>query len=680
MAGTFFKAMSDISVKVGSDGSRNVGNNAAMDREDKGGRGFQRNDNGGRWQRGGGFRGRGRGRGGRGGNRGGRGGNRGGSGNREYHPRSRFENDDDDQDGDASMGGNRSGRFNPYGGRGGGGGHRERDRSPTNSSEWWKVIIPNGSSHDREWLVKQLKKSSNVPFEEKNCHNVKESFCFFVNDESAAKALRRLNNTITTRDGKIGIVTKPSDPPRDMNGSSHRGRGRGSGNGRGFSRGGGFSQGGGGSTRPARNFGETETAPEKLEVLKEFLSTRYDHNAVKLDLTEIGSDKTLRTGDFDTRIWQPKLMNTILMLVNELCPNLKSLDISKNRLQRLNILANLSQKCPSLEELNLSHNSVKYLDELSKISDCKTITKLWFSDNPAKEQYENDDSGYVSAIRKHLPSIKELDGVILPPPITFDLVDDKKTLPTVHKSYSCNTEATSILKNFVEGFFKIYDSADTNNRQELLQAYHNDAVFSVTTHNTISNKQNSKGLNDYFNHSRNLVTLKSMEKKTSLVKNKKLSVVALLTELPATRHLLESLILDVCLVTNECLVFNLKGIFLEGKDLTPRSFTRSFVGVPESGAKFLLINDHLTVRQATEKEIASLENGITQSSSTGATVSPNLSAEQQEMLQRFSQQSGMKPKYSLDCLLSSNWDFQAAAAKFNELKQGGKLPPTAFGV
>ena len=373
-------------------------------------------------------------------------------------------------------------------------------------------------------------------------------------------------------------------------------------------------------------------------------------------------------------------MNTILMLVNELCPNLKCLDISKNRLQRLDILANLSQKCPSLEELNLSHNSIRYLDELSKISDCKSITKLWFGDNPAKEQYESDDSGYVSAIRKHLPSIKELDGVALPPPITFDLVDDKKLLPDVQKSYSCSPEATGILKNFVQNFFKIYDSADTNDRQELLPAYHNDAVFSVTTHNTISNKQNSKGLNDYYNHSRNLVTLKSLDKKTSLVKNKKLSVVALLTELPATRHLLESLILDVCLVTEACLVFNLKGVFLEGKDMTPRSFTRSFVGVPESGAKFLIINDHLTVRQATDKEIANLENGATQSLSTGAAESTNLSAEQQEMLQRFSQQSGMKPKYSLDCLSSSNWDFQTAAAKFNELKQGDKLPPEAFGI
>ena len=643
-------------------------------------------DSGGRWSRGGSFRGRGgRGRG-RGRGRGSRGGNRGGGGDREYHPRTRF--DDEDNEGDASMGGRGSGRerYNPYGSRGGGSGSgsNRRERSPTSNSGWWKVILPNMSTQSREWLLNQLKQACPVPFEEKNCHNAKESVCFFVDDENAAKELRKLNNTITTRDGKIGIITKPSDPPRerdsgrDNGGPSYR-----------STRPGGYSSRDNHSGGPpkARNFGETETDPKKLDVFKEFLSQRFIMESIKLDLTNIHGDKTLRSGDIDTRIWQPKLMNTILMLVHELCPNLKCLDISNNRLQRLDILANLREKCPNLEELNLSNNQIQHLDELSKISDCKSISKLWINDNPAKDSYENDDSGYVSAIRTRLVDIKELDGVVLPPPITFDLVDDKKVLPKSLPQFFCDDAAKTPIAAFLKSFFKLYDSKNTNDREELLDVYHKDAVFSVVSHNTVFTKTKPKVLNDYNNVSRNLITLKDPNKKVNLIKHKKLVLVALLTELPATNHLLESFKLDVTLAIPSMVMFTVHGVFLEGKDMTPRSFTRIFVTVPQSNGKLAIINDQLFVRQATDAQtsdpkLASVINGSNGFSAaplaTTSNIGSGLSADQQEKLQRFSSQSTMNLKYSLDCLVSSGWNFEVAAATFTKLKENNQLPAEAF--
>jgi len=498
---------------------------------------------------------------------------------------------------------------------------------------------------------------------------VKETLIFFVNDEAASKELRRLNNTITTRHGNIAIITKPSDPPR-----GHDGRSEGSSGG---------NAGGAGAakfSRPARNFGETETDPDKISTLKEFLSTRYDAASVKLDLTNLGGDRILRGAQIDTRIWQPKLMNTILLLVNELCPNLKSLDISNNRLQRLDILANLSDKCPQLEELNLSQNQIRNLNELSKVSDCKTLIKLWFSDNPAKENYDNNDSGYVSAIRQYLPDVKELDGVALPPPIKFVETTNNANLPKTQKMYTCNKEVLDLVVNFLKSFFGIYDSEDTNDRQELLQAYHNDAVFSICAHNTISNKEKVKGLNDYFESSRNLSVIKDNNKKISLIKNKKLSVVALLTELPSTKHQFDTFHFDVSVVTSSCLMFTVYGIFLEGKESIPRGFARSFIAVPQSSSKFLIVNDQLHIRQITDKQIQSFSSPSSSSIATNTNGNgvTGLTSEQQILLEKFSSQSGMNMKYSLDCLSNYSWNFEVAASKFTELKKNGAIPADAF--
>lgn len=581
--------------------------------------------------------------------------------------------------------GSRGGRYNPYGGRGGGGsGSDRRDRSPTSNSGWWKVILPKMASQNNEWVLTQLKKACPVPFEEKNFHKAKESICFFLDDENAAKELRKLNNTITTRDGKIGIITKPSDAPRerDSGRGGHGGDRGGRGGDRGSSRGSNPSRGGG--PQKARNSGEIETSEEKLKILREFLSNRFIAEGIKLDLTNISGDKTLRNADIDTRIWQPKLMNTILKLVHGLCPTLKSLDISNNRLQRLDILASLSETCPNLEELNLSNNQIQYLDELSKISDCKSITKLWMNTNPAKENYENDDSGYVSAIRQRLVDIKELDGVVLPPPITFDLVDEKKSMPDSIPQFYCDPEATSVITSFLQGFFNVYDSINPNDREGLLDVYHKDAVFSIVSHSTVHTKDKPKGLNDYYSFSRNLISLKDVNKKVSLIKHKKLVLVALLTELPPTKHLLESFKLDVTLAIETLVMFTVHGVFLEGKEMTPRSFTRAFMAQP-SGGKLLIMNDQLFVRQATDTQIndpavASLQsatNGLTSTTSIPASnIGHGLTPQQQELLQRFSSESKMNLKYSLDCLNSSSWNFEVAAVNFTKLKDS--LPSDAF--
>ena len=576
-------------------------------------------------------------------------------------------------------------RYSPYGGSRNDN-DRTRARSPVGGRSdqsggggWHKIIIPEGANHSRDWLLNMLKRKVSEPFKEISVHTVKETLVFFVDNENAANALQNVSKVITTKDGnKIIIVVKPSDPPKD-NQPSRGGYGE-RGNNRGRRRGGGPFERRPFERKPYNN-SEVETLPENLEIFQEFLGKRYDVENIKLDLTELHKDTTLKEGNIDSRIWIPKLMNTILMLVNKLCPKLKILDLSNNRLRGLDVLSSLGEKCPELEDLRLVNNEVGSINELEKVNSCKKLTRLWFNTNPAKEKYDGDDAGYVSAVRKCLPDILELDGVVLPPPITFGLASTESQLPASQMSHTSNKEVSDLVVTFLKNFFDVYDSVDVNDRQQLLEAYHNDAVFSLACNTTIKTNTNHRNLTDYIRLSRNLNILKEKDAnfKNTLIKNKKLNVVARLTELPQTKHQLETFTLDVSVTTPHCIVFTVQGMFRDGKDMVPRGFSRTFVVVPQSSATLLIVNDQLHVRPLTEKQIMKLTDQTTTSS--GADQNPTVSnntTEQEQMLQRFSQASGMNLKFSMDCLSSNGWDYDKAANTFSELKTNGKIPPEAF--
>ena len=67
----------------------------------------------------------------------------------------------------------------------------------------------------------------------------------------------------------------------------------------------------------------------------------------------------------------------------------------------------------------------------------------------------------------------------MPKIITFEGEDvsDGSIPPSIPKS-SCNPEAEAIVLEFLKQYFTVYDS---DNRQSLLDSYHEDAVMSMTS-------------------------------------------------------------------------------------------------------------------------------------------------------------------------------------------------------
>ncbi|PNJ37921.1 NXF1 isoform 8 [Pongo abelii] len=527
---------------------------------------------------------------------------RGGSGIRS----SRLEEDD----GDVAMSDAQDGprvRYNPYttrpNRRGDAWHDRDRihvtvrrDRAPPErggagtsqdgtSKNWFKITIPYGRKYDKAWLLSMIQSKCSVPFTPIEFHYENTRAQFFVEDASTASALKAVNYKILDRENRrISIIINPSAPPHTI---------------------------------------LNELKPEQVEQLKLIMSKRYDGSQQALDLKGLRSDPDLVSQNIDVVLNRRSCMAATLRIIEENIPELLSLNLSNNRLYRLDDMSSIVQKVPNLKILNLSGNE---------------------------------------------------DGHELPPPIAFD-VEAPTTLPPCKGSYFGTENLKSLVLHFLQQYYAIYDSGD---RQGLLDAYHDGACCSLSIPFIPQNPARSS-LAEYFKDSRNVKKLKDPTLRFRLLKHTRLNVVAFLNELPKTQHDVNSFVVDISAQTSTLLCFSVNGVFKEvdGKSRDSlRAFTRTFIAVPASNSGLCIVNDELFVRNASSEEIqrAFAMPAPTPSSSPVPTLSP----EQQEMLQAFSTQSGMNLEWSQKCLQDNNWDYTRSAQAFTHLKAKGEIPEVAF--
>uniref|UniRef100_A0A8C7ZLQ1 Nuclear RNA export factor 1a n=1 Tax=Oryzias sinensis TaxID=183150 RepID=A0A8C7ZLQ1_9TELE len=354
-------------------------------------------------------------------------------------------------------------------------------------------------------------------------------------------------------------------------------------------------------------------------------------------------------------------------VINFFCiSQLTCLNLSNNRIHKLDELAELVSKVPNLKTLNLSHNELKTDRELDKLKGLKLV-ELWLNRNPLCALFK-DQAAYISAVRQRFPRLLKLDGQDLPPPIGFD-VETPTAIPPCKGSCFGSDEIKVIILRFLQQYYSIYDSG---NRQPLLDAYHDGASLSITTPYSTQNPSRSS-LGEYYKDSRNLKRIKDTTMRFRLLKHTRLNVVAFLNELPKTQHDIASFVIDVNTCTNTLLSFTIGGVF---KEESTMAFSRVFITVPAGNSGLCIVNDQLFIRMATTEEIrrAFVAPAPTPSSSPV----PTLTAPQQEMLTAFSQESGMNLEWSQKCLQDNEWDFNRAAHIFTQLKAEGKIPDVAF--
>uniref|UniRef100_A0A667IVS9 NTF2 domain-containing protein n=1 Tax=Lynx canadensis TaxID=61383 RepID=A0A667IVS9_LYNCA len=192
-------------------------------------------------------------------------------------------------------------------------------------------------------------------------------------------------------------------------------------------------------------------------------------------------------------------------------------------------------------------------------------------------------------------------------------------------------------------YYLMYDSGD---HQGLLGAYHHEACFSLTIPFNPEDQAPSS-LCGYFKESRNMKKLKDPCLWVQLLKHTKRDIMCSLGMLPKTQHDLSSFVVDMWFQTEMMLCFSVNGVFkeVEGRSQgSVRAFTRTFIVTPASNSSICIVNDELFVREATPSETQSAFS-IRVPTPTSSSM-PTLSQEQQEMVQAFSTQSGMKLEWS----------------------------------
>ncbi|KAM5128752.1 nuclear RNA export factor 2-like [Callospermophilus lateralis] len=358
---------------------------------------------------------------------------------------------------------------------------------------------------------------------------------------------------------------------------------------------------------------QNKFTPEKMEKLMLTMNKRYDVSQQALDLQKLRFDPDLMEHDIDMILNRRQCMLATLQIIERNFPELLSLNLCNNKLYWLDGLSDIVEKAPHVRILNLSKNELRTSKELEKLKGME-LEELWLEGNPLCSDFP-DQSAYVSAVQDCFPNLLRLE------------------------SYKGCDNLKNLVLQFLLQYYLIYDYGD---RQGLLDAYHDEACFSLTIpFNPEDPDPNS--LEEYFKDNRNIKKHKDPFLRMQLLKHTKCDIVNCLSVLPKTQHDFNSYVIDLCVQTEMMLCFSVNGLFkeVEGKSRgSVRAFTRTFILTSGSNSSLCIVNDEMIVRNASPKETQSAFSipMLTPSSN----YVPDLYQEQQGIAQPFSIKSEMQ--------------------------------------
>lgn len=438
-----------------------------------------------------------------------------------------------------------------------------------------------------------------------------------------------------------------------------------------------------------------------LEAIKRVCGSRYRAETRALDLRDFNSDPGLvipasGTGEATglcgwvyAPLSRTSVMEAVVNIIGDNIPEVVAIDFSNNGLPTLAQFSALAEKATSLKVIYLTNNKLSDISELKKLKYLRGLTELKLSGNKMQRKF-NTQEGFEHAVQSIFPSLRVLDDKALPKLITFDEGDEEDRggagpeLPASVKKMCLGAGAQAaegVILQFIQQYFQIYDSDD---REPLGAAYHQDALFSLTcSYPPGSASHGSKSLDSYVPHSRNLNKITSASRRLRLLKQGSQEITSFICyDLPKTSHDLDSFNLDVPLATPAMVSLTLTGSFLErtsrpsvasstsSTSKSVKHFARTFNLVP-AGSGVVIVNETLHVTLATKCQADSAFQSAAKTQSEGKPESSLLIAQVVE-------KTRMKPEWAQKCLEQTKWDVQQALQAFETAKSGGLIPPDAF--
>uniref|UniRef100_A0A336LAD5 CSON002539 protein n=1 Tax=Culicoides sonorensis TaxID=179676 RepID=A0A336LAD5_CULSO len=434
-------------------------------------------------------------------------------------------------------------------------GFQGRKKLQSGTSGWFQVTIPHGSKYEKTFviqsLLEQLSPDLFIPY----YYRVDgKDAIFFVDDIKIAEKLQDVSRKISTPNGFKMIIYVRSGIP------------------------------------------QVQIDDNLKQRMKVAMTKRYNAPNKALDLSQFHSDPELL--DVFVGLFRPTIMMAVIDIIAENIPELEALNLNNNKIHLLDHFKCVPQKLPRLTILHLANNRIQNLSSLEPFKQLSLI-ELDLTGNPVKDRYR-DQSMYTNDVRGKFPKLQKLDGIELPKQIGFDIEDEKRLTPA-KASFLCNSAGADIVRQFLEQYFIIYDS---DNRQPLLNAYHEHAMFSLTTAYA-QQVNNTQRLYPYISYNRNILRTRDNEQRQKHLKIGRLPIVSLLSELPATHHDPQSFGVDLTLFTEKLILLTVTGLFKEkkatGSTEVVRSFQRSLIIVP-SGSGFCIKNEVMHINVATNRQ------------------------------------------------------------------------------
>ncbi|XP_055695542.1 nuclear RNA export factor 1 [Lutzomyia longipalpis] len=554
----------------------------------------------------------------------------------------------------SNRGGNRGGslpvrrRGSPIPRRGNFGGQnwgKRRSKLVAGTSGWYQVVIQHGQQFPKDVLFKRILEHIFPQIFVPHYFTTDSNGCsFFVDEFDTAEKLYR-NNRIEMPSGQTLTLKVYSSVPNVIVDSSLK------------------------------------------ERIKMAMAKRYNTQTKALDLTRFYADSDLT--DVFVGLSRVSIMGTAIDVIAENVPQIETLILSDNKIFALTHFDTLAKKCPNLKNLCLRNNKIATPNTLDNLKSLP-LTELVLAGNPIKDKFPQQQ--YISEVRKRATKLVILDGDPLPPQIGFD-VSPEGVLPTARNSFICDVNGTAIVRQFLEQYFMLFDS---ENRQPLLDAYHEHATFSLTSYSPFDEIP-GRGLKPYSFMNRNLLKT-NYERKRRLVKYGRLPVVSYLSEFPLTQHDPQSFGVDLSVFLPQMILLTVTGLFREkrkNQSQPLRSFQKCLLIVP-SGGGFCIRNEMLHITDVTKDQTmgAFKPAPVTetpQMHTPQAPIAPVAPIQampstshgvddvtKMQMIQALVQSSNMNMEWSRKCLEENNWDYERAGYVFAEMNKQNKIPPEAF--
>ncbi|XP_049986346.1 nuclear RNA export factor 3 [Alexandromys fortis] len=487
------------------------------------------------------------------------------------------------------------------------------DKQDDTSKNWFKVIILSGIKYDKKWLLDLIQSQCNIPFTPVEFHYEKMHAQFFVDNPDIAFELKNISDKIWDEsNNKITIFISPCDEPHLV----------------------------------------TELKSEKMDRMKlamnqQGATSQQFLNMPRLPFVQGVIDSNLLAHPTDLSLNLRRCMAPSLDFYEEDMTQMLPLNQSNSKPYQMFGFPDTKAAAPTIDSLDESGNEMKSSGTVVKGQDLDPEEIR--EDQSSLSTTIPDKSSNINSILELFPKLLSLEGQESPKPSLCGL-EDHKSLPTCKGSFFGSEAVKTLVLQFLQQYFFIYDNGD---RQELVNAYHAEACFSLTVLFS-SMDSSSSNLCGYFKHSRDMKVLKDPYMQQLLLKHKKYEIICFLHTLPKTQHDLPSFVVDICFQTETMLCFSVSGLFKEAEGSSQgcvHAFTRTFIATYGNSSDLCIINDKLLVRDVQGLPSASIPVAT---SSSGCL--PALFQDQQKMEQTFSTQAGMNVESSQTCLDDEQWN------------------------